>query len=369
MILPLTLFVFLIAFSTAAYFVAAPAVFAYLLTLPKLGVNQNHEVDKNTLYFIVFLTFVFFMSSILNGIGVEAIKVFLRYCFYGLIAYVFTSRMHVLVKNLDSIFVLMTVLPLLLIWLPQLYHYEYVTGDTRYQFIFSHPNHFAYYLCSVLLYFATSARTGHMSVRDYVFSALVIFMLLINKSSGGVLTALVILAISNYRRILDVRVVPFIFIGAILFLYFFNFDKVNNQIAFLADGDIRELVEDGNLGGSGSLAWRLVYWYLIVSEFFYGSLSDILFGVGFGTMSLGNYPYFFMYTDPHNDFIRIFVENGIIGISFFLFVIYKLASSLPKNKLCFLAAFLLPMLYGNVVVNHAFMIVMLLVYARIRYTD
>jgi len=208
-----------------------------------------------------------------------------------------------------------------------------------------------------------------MSVRDYVFSALVIFMLLINKSSGGVLTALVILAISNYRRILDVRVVPFIFIGAILFLYFFNFDKVNNQIAFLADGDIRELVEDGNLGGSGSLAWRLVYWYLIVSEFFYGSLSDILFGVGFGTMSLGNYPYFFMYTDPHNDFIRIFVENGIIGISFFLFVIYKLASSLPKNKLCFLAAFLLPMLYGNVVVNHAFMIVMLLVYARIRYTD
>lgn len=369
MILALTFSIFLIAFSTAAYFLVVPALFGYFLTLPRRDRAESHQIEKSILYFLVLLSFVFLISSVLNGINAEALKVFLRYCFYGLIAYALTSRMHVLVKKLDYAFMLMTILPLLLFWLPQFYHFEYVTGDSRYQFIFSHPNHFAYYLCAVLLYFATSSRDGRMSERDYVFSALIIFMLLINKSSGGVLTALVILAISNFKRFLDVRVAPFILIGAILFLYFFNFDKVNNQIAFLVDGDVRELVEDGNLGGSGSLAWRLVYWYMIVSEFFHGSFADILFGVGFGTMSLGNYPYFFMYTDPHNDFIRIFVENGIIGILFFLLVINKLVSSLPRNKLCFLAAFLLPMLYGNVVVNHAFIVVMLVVYARIRYVD
>ncbi|MCY1451154.1 hypothetical protein D3C76_1374390 [compost metagenome] len=71
-------------------------------------------------------------------------------------------------------------------------------------------------------------------------------------------------------------------------------------------------------------------------------------------MTYGSYAYDFMYTDPHNDYLKVLAENGCIGLVALGYVIVKIFNLKTKERWLILTATTLPMFFGNILVNPAF---------------
>jgi hypothetical protein len=106
-------------------------------------------------------------------------------------------------------------------------------------------------------------------------------------------------------------------------------------------------------GGKGSVVWRLTYWTALFDAHMNSGMFHILFGTGGGASSSGNYPYFFMYRDPHSDFIKMFIEYGIVGTSLVFLVLFKLC--LRRELLGLFGALFVAMFSGNTISSPAVM--------------
>lgn len=82
-----------------------------------------------------------------------------------------------------------------------------------------------------------------------------------------------------------------------------NYSRVlsGNQINFYS------IVERQGVDNTSGL-WRLYQWHRILTFFFCSSLDKIMFGYGIGTTDI------LFKQKPHNDYIRILFETGIIGL-------------------------------------------------------
>ena len=113
-------------------------------------------------------------------------------------------------------------------------------------------------------------------------------------------------------------------------------------------------------GGFGSFVWRIIYWSKLMYTFFSESFLQITFGVGVDHLTKGYMPYEFMDKDPHNDFIKVLLEYGVLGILLFFRFFRKLYKILNKNfDIIILIA--VPMFFGNAIVNYPFNLTLILI--------
>jgi len=122
-------------------------------------------------------------------------------------------------------------------------------------------------------------------------------------------------------------------------------------------------VENYRPGGYGSLIWRAIYWMKILTEFFSESFYKIIFGIGVDSLTEGNMPYSFMEKDPHNDYLKVMVEFGVLGLLLFLGLFKRVYGIVNKN-FNIIILLTIPMFFGNIIVNFPFNItfVLLIVY-------
>lgn len=203
------------------------------------------------------------------------------------------------------------IIPILVALYQFVFHIGYVDDAfsvPRIYGTFAHPNIFALYLVvvlgSTLLLFSSSSekRTKNISL----FALFSIFTILVMTYARAAWATffffLGLLATIKYPKILP----ALIFIPLAL---------------FLISPTIQDRVAEGvNLTPSSSLMWRITIW----NDTIHQTVSDnkILLGYGlntFETVAENLRGVRFLVNAPHSEFVRSFVEGGIVGLCIFLF--------------------------------------------------
>jgi len=196
--------------------------------------------------------------------------------------------------------------------------------------------------------------------------------LILTKSTGGLLVLIALLGYNSLKskRISLVKKISFIVVLTIAVILALNFsEKIAFQlksIDFLTWEFVKERVEiytiDGvnRAGGYGSFVWRIIYWSKLIYTFFSESFFKIIFGVGVDHLTKGFMPYEFMDKDPHNDFIKVILEYGVLGFILFLNFFKKIYKA-TKNNFNIIILMIVPMFFGNAIVNFPFNITIILI--------
>ena len=194
-------------------------------------------------------------------------------------------------------------------------------GFQRIYGTFAHPNLFAFYTFFILglliSLFLTSQKTSSLIFNKKIIiiaiglSVFLLFATYTRSALACLSFFVLIFGILKYRRML--------LVGALLFLAAY----------FLSDVFRERLWELISLDPYGSIVWRFKLWKDILPL----SLWQPWFGYGLGTFEkltefyrgfkLGS-------LNAHNDYLKIFVENGIIGLISYFWIIIGLLLYLLK---------------------------------------
>lgn len=243
----------------------------------------------------------------------------------------------------------------------------------RNSFIFSHANHFAYVLVVLIVYNLSVKRGPYTNI----WLLMLFVSLLTTQSIGGLISATAIVvsyAFFNKNIRITSRVfIPVAIAAGLIILAPIISNRAIEQYAIIVEylnfDLILEKAKMFNPGGMGSGIWRLTYWTSILITFFDESVSTVIFGTGIDSMSKGNFIYSFIYTDPHNDYLRLLVEFGFAGLILILFNIRNLKRRfLPlRIKVIIYLSILLPFIFGNVITNTPFNFTLILVLSCISF--
>jgi O-antigen ligase len=213
-------------------------------------------------------------------------------------------------------------------------------GGTRHSGLFVNPNNLA--LIPFLLLFFVNPFKDKWYLR-VAAHAVVVAVLAFSGTSGAVLAYLIGLVV-HLGNMVSKRVRSQVFmLGAIAALAAVAFlsmgglallpeTRMVNQIAVM--GDQMQTVFDGSaldyyaqekvLGsGSGSAIWRIAHWRETVQLYLDGTPAEQFFGFGIGGAVR------LMGILPHNEYLRILLEQGILGMSLFLFAWYRMIRTAP----------------------------------------
>jgi len=323
------------------YFIL-PILFLYTLWLQEsLSINRVVRIYIG----ILIVVFIFLIVHIFSHQSIEYIflKGFLRYFSYATFA-LYLARL----SARDILIIFQMISALVILTLP-LTIYQFFIFD-RAAGIFMHANHFAYVLViSIVFLLKTKASFVKLILFFGLFSALIM-----TSTTGGFLTLVVVLLHHYQNKIKSIYIkIPIIaFVFLFLVIGFSFSDKITEQISSLQYLDwkfIKEKALMARPGGYGSFI-----------AFFDNNFIIILTGEGIDSLTKANRDiYSFLYTDPHNDFVKILVEYGVLGFSLFTFLLYRFYSFLGK-RMDILLILLIPFFFDNMVVNWSYNIVFLL---------
>ena len=348
----------LIAFLLSAVFPAAlyfylPSLIVYSILLRKsISLNKISRV-----YFYLFLVVLIFfgMHSLLSG-GVQLVflKGLLRYFSY------FSFALYVGTLSKKAISLLFKAIILFFIFsLPLAIYQINVLG--RYQNIFAHANHFSYVLM-ICFYYVLKYKVFKKSVRPIIMFILIVSLIL-GASSGAILTVLLLLLYHYFfktKRNFFKFAFSFLVLAGVILAISFT-EKISIQIASLQYLDWDFIYEKAKVyepGGYGSFLWRLIYWMQILQSFLANNAIVLFFGEGIDTLTKNNYLYPFMYTDPHNDYLKVLVEFGLLGLTLLFALLARVY--LILKSLDVLIILMCPLFFANIIVSWPFNLIILL---------
>ena len=314
-----------------------------------------NKISKTYLYLVLVVVFYLIVHSILNlEIRIVFLKGLLRYFAYMSFAIYLTTLNKRAIDLIFKIIILFFVFSL-----PLAIYQINVLG--RYQNIFSHANHFSYVLM-ICFYYVLKHKAFKTSIRPIIMLVLIVSLIL-GASSGAILTVLFLLLyhylFKTKRNFFKLVFSFLILIGVILVISFT--EKISYQISSLQYFDwdfIYEKAVADEPGGYGSFLWRLFYWVQILQSFLANNASVLFFGEGIDTLTKNNYLYPFMYTDPHNDYLKVLVEFGFLGLTLSFALLARVYFIL--KKLDVLIILMCPLFFANIIVSWPFNLVILL---------
>lgn len=257
-----------------------------------------------------FLSMIFSIDS--AGTARELLRVFDLLLLFMLSFFATQSRSNL--KQILIVFFISSIIPIAAGIYQFIFHIGFQDESVsipRIYGTFSHPNIFSLYLFSLIvlssLFFSSFAKTPKEKLAALSIMSGYMTMLLLTYTRVAWVILFVfffLLTLFRFRKLL----LPLIFVPLLLFL----------AIAPFQD----RLIDSFHFSPDSSIAWRLNIWKdgLVTTirngRVFFGSGMNTFPEVLENIRGLSQGPS----NDPHNDFVKFFVEGGIIG--FFVFVVY-----------------------------------------------
>lgn len=132
--------------------------------------------------------------------------------------------------------------------------------------------------------------------------------------AGIVLVSVVFLGLGGERMLPDSRFVK-------------QIGVMRTDLHSVLEGDPISFYDQEQALGSGTAsgAWRLEHWRDTLIFYSRGEASQLVFGFGIGSSAI------YLGKLPHNDYIRILFEQGIVGLLLFLFAWFQIIRGAPKH--------------------------------------
>jgi O-Antigen ligase len=215
-------------------------------------------------------------------------------------------------------------------------------GGTRHSGLFVNPNNLA--LIPFLLLFLIDPLRDKLFVRLGAH-AIVVAVLAFSGTSGAVLAYAIGLTV-HFRNQIPRRwrtfvysLIPVTAVAGVAFLALngpslLPETRMTKQIAVmgvqlqnvLEGGEVAYYQQERVLGpGTASGIWRLAHWRHTVTTYFDGTPLEQLLGFGIGSSPriLGKL--------PHNEYLRILFEQGLIGFLLFMFAWRRIIQTAPAH--------------------------------------
>ena len=188
---------------------------------------------------------------------------------------------------------------------------------------FSHPNVFSLYLFTLivfaLLHFFIFSESHYKRIFTFLVLGILTLTLLLTFARVAWVTLFVFalfLALFRYRMLLF----PLIFFPLILFVFSQTFQD--------------RVLESFHPGPDSSILWRQNLWHDVTTK----SIQDgnYWFGSGMDTFPIMSESLRGIYlgsNDPHNDFVKFFVEGGVVGVVIYVLYLTSILFILIKNYL------------------------------------
>jgi putative inorganic carbon (HCO3(-)) transporter len=180
---------------------------------------------------------------------------------------------------------------------------------------FDHPNPFSIYLTMLIVMgVALLLKVERRSVKLLLLGAIGlcgVFLLLTYTRSAWIATVAGLLVVAFFE---GKRLLPFMGFAVVLVV------MLVPSVAMRFSDLSTETTQSGAAGNS--LVWRFEYWQqaLQLSE-------NPIVGAGLRTVQASTD----VSKEPHNDFIRVYVETGLIGLSAYLWFLFSLARSARRS--------------------------------------
>ncbi len=214
-------------------------------------------------------------------------------------------------------------------------------GGTRHSGLFVNPNNLA--LIPFLLLFFIDPLKDKRVIR-LAAHAVVVVVLAYSGTSGAVLAYAIGLSVhllggvSKKSRSVVYGIgsagalvaVALLASGA---LHFLPETRMTNQISVIGGqlvdvvggADVAYYEQEKVLGpGSASGIWRVVHWRRTLMTYCDGNLAQLIFGYGLGSSPR------MMGKLPHNEYLRMLFEQGLLGFSLFIFAWQRIIKTAPR---------------------------------------
>ncbi|MFT5627349.1 MAG: O-antigen ligase [Dokdonia sp.] len=356
---------FLAGFFHQGLYIIIPFISIYYISNQKESRLTLNPISKIYLYAVLVVLGFFLVQSILYfDIKIFSIKGWLRFISYFLFAVLISYMKQ---KDIKYFFVIIAIYFVLTLPVGV---YQFLERG-RYRNIWDHSNHLAYVL-SMSIYFLIFYKPFKNKKVNLVCLIGLALSLILTTSTGGLLVLLALLGYNaiKSKRISFVKKLTFLILLIIVIIFAINFsEKIAYQldsVNFLTWRFVEERIENYTIdgvnraGGYGSFVWRIIFWSKLMLTFFSESFLQITFGVGVDHLTKGYMPYEFMDKDPHNDFIKVLLEYGALGLLFFLSFFSKVYKVLHKN-FNIIILMVVPMFFGNAIVNYPFNLTLILI--------
>lgn len=192
----------------------------------------------------------------------------------------------------------------------------YVDGFHRVYGTFVVPPVLAFYLVGLLplsIVYLVHTRAKSVKVLMAIWICLMLIDLVATYTRGawiGVFIALSMLAFWRYRALL-------IILPVLLIALAVAFPQTVERF-----GDLNEVRPIYGYSEANTFAWRTRFWFDTVLA---NSESSLFVGAGLGAIKQT------YYTDPHNDYLRLYVETGVLGTLSYLAVLVSLFATAAKT--------------------------------------
>jgi len=163
-----------------------------------------------------------------------------------------------------------------------------------------------FYIINTLLYLSVIKRNKYINIISIINISLLFVYLLLTGSKGPLFSMIItlLIVIMYYKKKVSVFIIGVFILTIIGYYLITNVEYLSNR-----------MIQD-----TSSYSGRSIIYKTAIREYLKGNSFKILMGSG-----MGNYGYFIWKSDvtdyPHNIFIEILYESGLIGISLFIIII------------------------------------------------
>ena len=187
------------------------------------------------------------------------------------------------------------------------------------------PNKTAYLICVLAIfqyyfYKFHKSRLVRYSLAIIMVGELVVVLL--SGSRGGLLVLMVVIIYLSYR-LRDMKMVY----AAVLLIPLLVGVLLISESSLISNA-INRMESLGSHNTSMVMGSRNVIWSALLSDYQASSLGIKLFGNGFGSSQ-----YMGVRGDPHNMYLMVLVEFGIVGLGFFFFFIFSVFRRVSRARL------------------------------------